>query len=58
MFNVEYFFSLFADKYTIDAFSYVDDKGGFHENVPLNKDLIDKNYNCVFGNGIIEVTKK
>lgn len=57
VFSVQYFLSLFENKYKIDSFSYVDDNGVFHANVALEKDLIDKNYNCVFGNGIIEITK-
>lgn len=63
-FNAHRVFDLFdiidylKSKYNIENFSYVNDNGILHENVQLNDYLITKNYNCFFGLGIFELTKR
>jgi hypothetical protein len=48
---------LFKDKYTIDHFSFVDDKGDLHKNVDMNNKEVDRNFDCYYGCGIFEMTK-
>ena len=58
VFSVQYLVELFRDKYKIDFFSYVDDKGDLHENTSLeNKDDVKNSFGCTFGCGIFEMTK-
>jgi len=57
VFSISYLLSYLYGKYEIDSFSYVDDLGNLHENVLLDKQQIEKNYGCVLGNGIFELTK-
>ncbi len=58
VFSVQYLIDLLSDKYTIDAFSYVDDKGDIHEEAALNKEQVANNFGCTYGCGIFELTKK
>ncbi len=58
VFSVDFLLKFFSDKYTIDNFSYVDDQGNLHENANLDSDNIKTNYNCTYGCGIFEMTKK
>jgi len=57
VFSVKYLLELFQDKYTIDNFSYVNDKGDLFENGELSISNIENNFNCEFGCGIFEMTK-
>jgi len=57
VFSVKYLLGLFQDKYSIDNFSYVNDKGDMFENVELSVSNIEDNFNCEFGCGIFEMTK-
>lgn len=57
VFNVAYLLELFKDKFRIDYFSYVDDRGSLFENVKLDNNSIKNNYNCKYGCGIFEMTK-
>jgi SAM-dependent methyltransferase len=57
VFSVQYLLDLFKDKFSLDSFSYVDDKGDFHENVELTKAETERNFGCYFGCGIFELTK-
>ena len=57
IFSIRYLLRLFKDKYTIDYFSYVDDKGDLHKNIEMNNEEIDKNFDCQYGCGIFEMTK-
>ena len=43
--------------FQVDAFSYVDDKGDLHENVPLAADPVANSFACRYGCGILELTK-
>lgn len=57
VFSLKYLLNLFNDKYRIDFFSFVDDKGDFHEDVRLETAEVNRNFGCVYGCGIFEMTK-
>jgi hypothetical protein len=57
VFDVMYLLKLFNNKFKIDYFSYVDDKGDLFENVDIDNDKVKNNYGCNFGCGIFEMTK-
>jgi hypothetical protein len=57
VFSIGYLLELFIDKYQIDNFSYVDDRGDLHENVPIAETSIQDNFGCIYGCGIFEMTK-
>jgi len=57
VFSVVHLLSCLQNDYHIDHFSYVDDRGVLHENVPLVEEDINNNYGCNYGCGIIEATK-
>jgi hypothetical protein len=57
VFSIRYLLRLFKDKYTIDYFSFVDDKGDLHKNIEMNNEEIDKNFDCHYGCAIFEMTK-
>ena len=48
---------LILNKFSILSFSYVDDQGDLYPNQILNKESIDKNFNCSYGCGIFELLK-
>lgn len=58
VFSVQYLLDLFDDKFILNSFSFVDDKGDFFENIELTQIKIDTNYGCHYGCGIFELTKK
>lgn len=58
VFSVKYLLNLFSDKYYVESFSYVDDKGFMHEKVNLIQADIDVNFSCFYGCGIFELIKK
>jgi hypothetical protein len=57
VFSMRYLLRLFKDKYTIDYFSFVDDKGDLHKNIEMTNEEIDKNFDCHYGCAIFEMTK-
>lgn len=57
VFSVSYLLDCFDGKYSIDAFSYVDDSGNLHENAALDAVAVDRNFGCLYGCGIFEMTK-
>lgn len=57
VFSVRCLLDCFSGKYRIDQFSFVDDLGDLHENVPLTEADKTTNFNCQFGCGIFEMTK-
>ena len=57
IFSVQHLLDLFAEKYKIDAFSYIDDQSVFHEQVPIEAALVKTNFGCNRGCGIFELTK-
>ena len=58
VFSISYLLELFEDKFELNSFSYVDDKGDFFENAEIIQTEIDRNYGCSYGCGIFELTKK
>ena len=57
VFSLQYLLDIFKDKYKIDSFSYVDDKGDLYKNVVLTEERIATNAGCHYGCGILEMTK-
>ena len=57
IFSVSYLLELFKKKYNINSFSYVGDNGQLYENIVLNNEKINNNYNCSYGCGIFEMTR-
>jgi hypothetical protein len=51
IFSVKYLLKKFEENFSIDNFSYVDDKGELHENVVLTEADVENNFGCK-GNGI------
>lgn len=57
VFSMDYLVDLFEKYYNIDSFSYVDDKWNFYANCTLSEENKKNNFNCIFGNGIFELSK-
>jgi len=57
VFGMHYLFQLLSERYDIDGFSFVDDRGELHENAALQEN-IKNNCGCNFGCGIFELTKR
>lgn len=57
VFSVRYLLECFYGKYHIDQFSFVDDYGDLHENIPITDISVKDNYGCRYGCGILEMTK-
>lgn len=57
IFGIKYLLDIFKDKYKVDSFSFIDDKGCFFENAGLKDEDIRSNFNCNYGCGIFEMTK-
>lgn len=58
VFDVKHLIEILSPLYEINNFSYIDDNGDLHQKVKLDNNDIENNYNCVFGCGIFELTKK
>jgi len=57
VFSVKYLLMLLNNKFRIDSFSYVDDKGDLHEKVELKESELINSFGCHYGCGIFEMTK-
>jgi hypothetical protein len=57
VFSTSYLLDLFKEKFRLDSFSYIDDKGDFFEDPIMSQANIDKNFDCNWGCGIFELTK-
>jgi SAM-dependent methyltransferase len=57
IFSMAYLLDLFKVKYSIDSFSYVDDRGDLYEDVEITEKNEDDNFGCSYGCGIFEMTK-
>lgn len=57
VFSISYLMELFDGKYHIDHFSFVDDRGNLHESTPITEKNKKRNFGCVYGCGIFEMTK-
>jgi len=58
VFSISYLLELLADRFTVDSFSYVDDAGDLHEDVPLEDGKVRSNFGCHYGCGIFELTRR
>lgn len=59
IFSTAYLLDLLAKKYFIEQFSYIDDQGNLHEDVPItDQRSVQNNFACRDGCGIFEMTKK
>ncbi|XOV90872.1 MAG: DUF268 domain-containing protein [Bacteroidota bacterium] len=58
VFSMNYLKELLLGRYMLDSFSYIDDSGDLHENADVNSKEAGLNFNCTFGCGVFELTKK
>lgn len=58
VFSIKYLLGILTKGFELESFSYVDDKGDFHENIPLTQSLIDTNCGCDFGCGIFTLRNR
>lgn len=58
VFSIQYLLDIFNKDYILEKFSYVDDLGDLHENIPLTEATIANNLSCHYGCGIFELKKK
>lgn len=58
VFGLKDLLSLVQPGFHSTRFSYVDDAGNLHENVPLNERNVKNHFNCWYGLAIIEQQKK
>jgi len=58
IFSINYLLDYFNINYTLESFSFIDDKFELHRNVILNKELKDTNCGCIHGCGIFILRKK
>lgn len=57
VFELQYLINMFAKRFIIENFSYVDDKGDLFENAELTSCKINTNFDCNYGCGIFELRK-
>jgi SAM-dependent methyltransferase len=57
VFSIAYLLDLFKEDFSLDTFSYVNDKGDLFQDVELNSTEIERNFKCNWGCGIFEMTK-
>lgn len=58
IFSIQYLKTLLSEKFSIQKFSYVDEKGNFHQDIELSDAMINNNLNGKYGCGIFELIKK
>ncbi len=58
VFSVTYLMELFAERLQLTQFSFVDDAGDLHENVPLTPAAAADSFGCHYGCGIFELIKQ
>lgn len=58
VFSVPYLKDLISSDYRIDSFSYVDERGDLIQDADLESERAGKNFDCHYGCGIFELTKK
>ena len=58
VFSLAYLLELITPYYEINAFSYIDDRNVFYENVIISEEKIANNCGCRWGCAIFELTKK
>lgn len=58
VFSVNYLVRLFEQHYIIDRFSYIDDNEQFVDDVDYRTQAAQANFNCTYGCGIFEMTRR
>lgn len=58
IFSLAYLQQLLQEDFTIQAFSYVDNRGDFFEDIVLTEEVIQTNAGCTFGCGIYTLIKR
>lgn len=58
VFSVRFLLQLVENGFNVERFSFVDDNGDLHDDVPLSEKLADDNYGCSYGCGIFELRKR
>ncbi|MGR3809230.1 DUF268 domain-containing protein [Jiulongibacter sp. NS-SX5] len=58
VFGIEYLLELFAERYELLTFSYIDDNDQLHEDVALTDKMIQTNCGCKLGCGIFVLQKR
>lgn len=58
IFDLRYMLDSLTRLYQVDQFSYVNDRGDFHENVALTGPEVANNFGCHLGLGLFEMTKR
>lgn len=58
VFSIKYLLHILDDKFSIDAFHFVDDNGDLFKNAILSEESIKTNFSCTYGCGILELIKK
>lgn len=57
VFSIAHILEITRNKFQLNNFSYVDDKGDLHTGISLTNELINNNCNCSYGCGIFELEK-
>ena len=57
VFSVGYLLECLSGNFAVDQFSFVDDEGDLHENVPITDADAQNSFGCIYGCGIFELTK-
>lgn len=58
VFSVQYLLEILSESFSIQTFSYVNDKGDFFEDVQLKKEQVKNNFSCNYGCGIFVCVKR
>lgn len=57
VFSISHLMNMFGNQLIVETFSFVDDNGDLHEDVPFNAEIISTNCGCNYGCGIFELIK-
>lgn len=57
VFAISYLLEMYKDKFIIEDFSYVDDKGDLHKNIEITEEFIENSNNFDYSCGIFELKK-
>jgi hypothetical protein len=58
VFSIKYLLQILDDKFSMQAFHFVDDKGDLFQNAILSEEAVATNFSCTYGCGIFELIKK
>lgn len=58
VFSLKYLVDFFSGNYEIDTLSVIDDQEVLWKNVSITADILANNFNCSYGCGIFELTKR